>query len=44
MPVAPGGRQPPGSHLWLVLAELAGVVVIAFTLTAALFRRRAASA
>ncbi len=36
--------QPPGSHLWLALTELAGVIVIAFTLATALFRRRAASA
>jgi ABC-2 type transport system permease protein len=36
--------QPPGSHLWLALAELAGIIVVAFTLATALFRRRAASA
>ena len=36
--------QPPGSHLWLALAELAGIILVAFTLATALFRRRAASA
>jgi ABC-2 type transport system permease protein len=36
--------QPPGSHLWLALAELAGIIVVAFTLATVLFRRRAASA
>jgi ABC-2 type transport system permease protein len=36
--------QPPGSHLWLALAELAGIIVVAFTLATALFRRWAASA
>jgi ABC-2 type transport system permease protein len=37
-------RQPAGSHLWLALIELAGVIVVAFTLATALFRRRATSA
>jgi ABC-2 type transport system permease protein len=36
--------QPPGSHLWLALAELTGIIVVAFTLATSLFRRRAASA
>jgi len=36
--------QPPGSHLWLALAELAGIIVAAFTLATALFRRRATNA
>jgi ABC-2 type transport system permease protein len=36
--------QPPGSHLWLALTELTGIIVVAFTLATALFRRRAASA
>jgi ABC-2 type transport system permease protein len=35
--------QPPGSHLWLALAELTGVIVVAFTIATALFRRRAAT-
>jgi ABC-2 type transport system permease protein len=35
--------QPSGSHLWLAPAELAGVIVIAFTLATALFWRHAAS-
>jgi ABC-2 type transport system permease protein len=33
--------QPPGSHLWLTLAEFAGLIVIAFALATALFRRAA---
>jgi ABC-2 type transport system permease protein len=36
--------QPPGSHLWLALAELSGVIVVAFTIATALFRRGAARA
>jgi ABC-2 type transport system permease protein len=36
--------QSPGSHLWLALAELAGVIVVAFAVATALFRRRAATA
>ena len=33
------GNQPPGSHLWLTLAEFGGIVVAAFALAAVLFRR-----
>jgi ABC-2 type transport system permease protein len=36
--------QQAGSHLWLALAELAVVIVVASTLATALFRRRATSA
>jgi ABC-2 type transport system permease protein len=37
------GGQPAGSHLWLAVAEFAGIVVIAFTLATALFKRTASS-
>jgi ABC-2 type transport system permease protein len=33
--------QPPGSHLWLTLAEFAGLIAVAFALATALFRRTA---
>jgi ABC-2 type transport system permease protein len=33
--------QQPGSHLWLTLAEFAGLIVVAFALATALFRRTA---
>jgi len=33
--------QPPGQHLWLTLAEFAGIIVVTYTLTAVLFRRAA---
>jgi ABC-2 type transport system permease protein len=36
--------QAPGSHLWLALAELAGIIVAAFTLATTLFRRQATNA
>lgn len=36
--------QPPGSHLWLALAELTGAIVVALALATALFRRLAANA
>jgi ABC-2 type transport system permease protein len=36
--------QPPGSHLWLAVAELAGVIAIAVMLADAMFGRRAARA
>jgi ABC-2 type transport system permease protein len=35
--------QPPGSHLWLAVAEFAGIVAAACTLAAAAFRRAAAA-
>jgi ABC-2 type transport system permease protein len=35
--------QPPGRHLWLTLAEFAGIIVAAYALTAILFRRAARS-
>ncbi|WP_156401593.1 ABC transporter permease [Agromyces sp. Soil535] len=31
---------PLGDHLWLTLIELIGIIVVAFTATALLFRRR----
>jgi ABC-type uncharacterized transport system permease subunit len=31
--------RPPGSHLWLTLAEFAAIIAVAFTVAAALFRR-----
>jgi len=34
-------NQPPGSHLWLTLTEFGGIIVVAFTLAAILFRRTA---
>ncbi len=34
-------NQPPGSHLWLTLTEFGGIVVVAFTLAAILFKRTA---
>jgi ABC-2 type transport system permease protein len=36
-------NQPPGSHLWLTLTEFAGIIVVAFTLTAVLFKRTASN-
>jgi ABC-2 type transport system permease protein len=33
--------QPPGSHLWLAVAEFAGIIAAAFALAAVLFRRAA---
>ena len=33
--------QPPGDHLWLTLTEFGGIVVVAFTLAAILFKRTA---
>ena len=33
--------QPPGRHLWLTLAEFAGLIVVAFAAATALFRRTA---
>ena len=33
--------QPPGSHLWLTLAEFAGIIAVTFTLATVLFRRAA---
>jgi ABC-2 type transport system permease protein len=33
--------QPPGSHLWLTLAEVAGIIAVTFALATALFRRAA---
>jgi ABC-2 type transport system permease protein len=33
--------QPPGSHLWLTLAEFAAIIAVTFTIAAALFRRAA---
>jgi ABC-2 type transport system permease protein len=33
--------QPPGSHLWLTLAEFAGIIAVAFALSTARFRRAA---
>jgi ABC-2 type transport system permease protein len=35
--------QPPGDHLWLTIAEFAGIIVIAFTLATVLFRRIASA-
>jgi ABC-2 type transport system permease protein len=35
--------QPPGDHLWLTIAEFAGIIVIAFTLATVLFRRVASA-
>ena len=34
-------NQPPGSHLWHTLTEFGGIIVVAFTLAAVLFRRTA---
>ncbi len=34
-------NQPPSSHLWLTLTEFGGIIVVAFTLAAVLFRRTA---
>lgn len=34
-------NQPPGSHPWLMLTEFGGIVVVAFTLAAILFKRTA---
>jgi ABC-2 type transport system permease protein len=34
-------NQPPGSHLWLTLTEFGGIIVVAFTLAAILFKRTA---
>ena len=38
-----GQAQPPapGSHLWLTLTEFGGIIVVAFTLAAILFKRTA---
>lgn len=36
--------QAPGGHLWLALAELGGVIVVAFLLAAVMFRRQVARA
>jgi ABC-2 type transport system permease protein len=33
--------QSPGDHLWLTLAEFAGIIVVTFALTTAMFRRTA---
>jgi hypothetical protein len=33
--------RPPGSHLWFTLAEFTGLIVVAFALATALFRRTA---
>jgi ABC-2 type transport system permease protein len=35
--------QPPGNHLWLALSEFAGIIVVAFALATALFRRAAST-
>jgi ABC-2 type transport system permease protein len=35
--------QPPGSHLWLTLAEFGGIIVVAFSLATVLFRRAASA-
>lgn len=35
--------QPPGSHLWLAIAEFAGVIAVAASLAAVVFRRTAAA-
>ena len=34
-------NQPPGSHLWLTPTEFGGIIAVAFTLTAILFKRTA---
>ena len=34
-------NKPPGSHLWLTLTEFGGIIVVAFTLAAILFKRTA---
>jgi ABC-2 type transport system permease protein len=36
-------NQPPGSHLWLTLAEFGGIIVGALALAGALFRRTASA-
>jgi ABC-2 type transport system permease protein len=33
--------QPPGTHLWLTLAEFAGIIAVTFALATVLFRRAA---
>lgn len=33
--------QPPGSDLWLTLAEFAGIIAVTFAVATALFRRAA---
>jgi len=35
--------QRPGTHLWLALAEFAGIIVVAFALATARFKRTASS-
>jgi ABC-2 type transport system permease protein len=34
-------NQPPGSHLWLTLTEFGGIIAVAFTLAAIMFKRTA---
>jgi len=35
--------QRPGPHLWLALAEFAGIIVVAFAMAMARFKRTASS-
>jgi ABC-2 type transport system permease protein len=36
-------NQPPGNHIWLTLTEFGGIIVVAFTLAAIMFKRTAST-